>query len=258
MNKNVKPVNAILVAGVAFALYLYSVTDSMLLAVVVCIISLIIQMVVESSIQSKNRGKAAEKIASYGDNTQVNRIMKLAESPSPNLNTLYMMGARILFKGKPRYIEHEATTGVITSQFCYLKNHYSLMNKDTGVDFVEATDLTAKANFVTEKYEYTISGRTAMDVQGAAILGNALGGIGAAASAAANAAEINSQGGLVVHQKMTAYHILLVTPGQETLIEELYLTEKGKLTKVDLPGKMDKKTANDIVSRLNAAKNGAK
>ena len=72
---------------------------------------------------------------------------------------------------------------------------------------------------------------------------------------AANAAKINSEGGLTVHQKMTAFHIYLITPGQETLVQEIYLSENGKLSKVEIPSKMDKKTANNLASRLNLAKN---
>lgn len=44
--------------------------------------------------------------------------------------------------------------------------------------------------------------------------------------------------------------------GQESILEELYLTEGGKLIKVEIPSRMDKKTANNIVLRLNAVLNG--
>ena len=54
---------------------------------------------------------------------------------------------------------------------------------------------------------------------------------------------------------MTAFHIYLITPGQETLVQEIYLSENGKLSKIKIPSKMDKKTANDLASRLNLAKN---
>ena len=53
---------------------------------------------------------------------------------------------------------------------------------------------------------------------------------------------------------MTAYHIYLITPGQETLVQEIYLSENAKLSKGEIPSKMDKKTANDLASRLNLAK----
>ena len=155
-----------------------------------------------------------------------------------------------------KHTEIEKTTGIITPDFCFVKFKNTVLKQDSGVDFVESSKFAKDVQFQIEMYEYKISGRCEMDVEKAAMLGHGLGGVGAGISAAANAAKINSEGGLLVHQNMKAYNIILITPGQESILEEIYLDEGGKLTKVDIPRRMDKKTANNIVSRLNAILTG--
>ena len=56
-----------------------------------------------------------------------------------------------------------------------------------------------------------------MDVQEAARIGNGIGGIGAAASAAANASKINSQGGLRVEHNVTAHHLFFITEADKEI-----------------------------------------
>ena len=248
--------NLIYVIGVLLAAFIYAQTDSMILAIIVCILLLIVGLAVKSAIQSKNRGKAENAMSAYSSVKGFNELTKLAEAPSMHLSKLSAQGVKVAFIGKWKHTEIEKTTGIITPDLCFVKIKNTVLKQDSGVDFVEAKKFAKHVQFQIEKYEYKISGRCEMDVEKAAMLGHGLGGVGAGISAAANAAKINSEGGLLVHQTMTAYNIILSTPGQESILEELYLAEGGKLTKVEMPSKMDKKTANNIVSRLNAVLNG--
>lgn len=248
--------NLIYVICAISGVFIYVQTDSMILTILVGVLSLIVGMEVKSAIQSKNRRKAENTMSAYSSVKGFNELTNLAEAPSMHLNELSAQGVKVAFIGRSEYTETEKTTGIITPDFCYVKFKKTVLTQDSGVDFVEAKRFAKDVQFQIEKYEYKISGHCEMDVEKAAMLGHGLGGVGAGISAAANAAKINSEGGLLVHQTMTAYNIILLTPGQESILEELYLTEGGKLIKVEIPSRMDKKTANNIVLRLNAVLNG--
>lgn len=241
--------------GILLGLYIYKQTDRLILSVIVIMIFVIIGRKVKRTIQSKNRENAKNAMRAYSGAEDFQELIKMAGAPSRHLSKLYAQGVKVVFTGRWEEDKSKKTTGIITPDFCYVKicnRKKTKAEEDAGVDFVEAKNLSGDVQVRIEKYEYQISSHTEMDVESAALIGNALGGTGAAISAAAHAAKVNSEGGKLVHQTMKAYNVILSTPGQESILEGLYLADGKKLTKVEIPCTIRKKaTARDIVSRLN-------
>jgi len=82
--------------------------------------------------------------------------------------------------------------------------------------------------FSTVKDKDTQKGTVMMDVQEAARIGNGLGGIGASASAAANAMKINSEGGLKVEHKITVHRLICRVSDAEIMINSLWVDGEQK------------------------------
>lgn len=240
----------IIAVGITLAIILACLTRSVILPAVIIVISIVVGLSAAKTKQSKNREKAAIRIKAYSDSPEFQKLIMLAADPSMNLNAMYKRGVKIAFYGKKMDTGIEKATGIVTADFCYIRN--VIEKNKSGIDFVESKNFSTDVQFQAEKYEYKVSGHCQMDVEKAARLGSGLGGLGAGVSAAVNAAKINSEGGLLVQQNMTAYNIVLSTPGQDSVIEGLYLIEDGKLKKVNFPETMDRKIATEIAERANA------
>ena len=92
-----------------------------------------------------------------------------------------------------------------------------------------------------------------MDVGQAAMIGSGLGGIGAGAYSAAQAAKINSEGGLKVQHDVKINRISYRTPDIDVEIQKLWID--GEETKVPTYRKDTQELCNQLNSRIGAVRN---
>ena len=152
----------------------------------------------------------------------------------------------LVFKGCGGNYTSSIVYGAISKKCCVVINHLG-----ETVEYI-SSPYGGKIEFKTYKREYTVHGKEQMDVGRAAMLGNALGGIGAGAYSAAKAAEINANGGLDVSEKRKTVGLAIETQNMNVEIDRLYCYEHKKQVDYFKPKGSE---ARELAERLNKLMN---
>lgn len=230
---------------IAFAIG-YTVFDGSILAIMLIWLVLIVPFwLIVSSLEDKAKKRVNEQVSKENQENVQKMTQYLSnyrdnETRQPVLED----GIFLVFKGCGGNYKTSIIYGAISKKCCVLMNHLGEI-----VEY-ESSPYSGKIEFKTYKKDYTVHGKEQMDVGRAAMLGNALGGLGAGAYSAAKAAEINANGGLDVSEKRKTVGLAIETQNTKVEIDRLYCYEDNKQVEYFKPKGNDAKKLTESLNKL--------
>lgn len=193
--------------------------DSALLGTAVILAILVIGVGILAIIDRKRTRKLNESIYNSEDKKLATSLRRYLTKFADDKN-VYRNDVLIAFEGFGGHLEMKPLYGVITKEcvcICDKKNNF--------VHFYKG-NLKEHISFAKFKEKIQRKGKTMMDVDRAARIGNGLGGLGGAAYSAAKAMEANANGGIDVTYSDKVDKFSIRMPKFEAEIQTLYV--KGK------------------------------
>ncbi|MBQ8518930.1 MAG: hypothetical protein IJ455_04885 [Agathobacter sp.] len=208
---------------IAFAIG-YMFFDGSILAIMLMWVVLMVPFwLIASNLESKAKKRINEQVSKENQENVQKMTQYLSNyKDSKDVQPVLEDGIFLVFKGSGGNYTTSIIYGAISKKCCVLINHLGEL-----VEYV-SSPYGGKIEFKTYKKEYTVHGKEQMDVGRAAMLGNALGGIGAGAYSAAKAVEINANGGLDVSEKRKTVGLAIETQNMKVEIDRLYCYEDNK------------------------------